>query len=95
MDPIANVLNQVFEADGPNQKRVTDITYLPLASGFAYQAVCLGSVSRKVVGWQLSDSLATSLVSGTLRDAIEKRQPETGELLLHSDRGCQHTSDKH
>jgi len=93
--PAANILNQVFEADGPNQKWVTDITYLPLASGFVYLAVVLDLFSRKVVGWQLSDSLATSLVSGALRDAIEKRKPETAELLLHSDRGCQYTSDEY
>jgi len=93
--PAANILNQVFEADGPNQKWVTDITYLPLASGFVYLAVVLDLFSRKVVGWELSDSLATPLVSRALRDAIEKRKPKTSELLLHSDRGCQYTSDEY
>jgi len=63
--------------------------------GFVYLAVVLDLFSRKVVGWQLSDSLATSLVSNALRDAIEKRKPETAELLLHSDRGCQYTSDEY
>lgn len=93
--PAANILNQVFETDGPNEKWVTDITYLPVANGFVYLAVVLDLFSRKVVGWQLSKSLATSLVSDTLRDAIQKRQPETSKLLLHSDRGCQYTSDEY
>ena len=43
----------------PNQKWVTDITYLPLVNGFVYLAVVLGLFGRKVVGWELSDSLAT------------------------------------
>lgn len=93
--PADNILNQVFEADAPNQKWVTDITYLPLTSGFVYLAVVLDLFSRKVVGWELSESLATPLVSSALRDAIEKRKPETSELLLHSDRGCQYTSDEY
>jgi len=41
----------------------------------------------------MSDSLATTFVSGALRQAIELRRPERGELLHHSDRGCQYTSD--
>lgn len=93
--PADNILNQVFEAAGPNQKWVTDITYLPLASGFVYLAVVLDLFSRKVVGWELSESLATPLVSSALRAAIENRKPETSELLLHSDRGCQYTSDEY
>ena len=93
--PAANVLDQVFEADGPNQKWVTDITYLPTSKGFVYLAVVLDLFSRKVVGWALSRSLATSVVSQALRAAIETRRPETSQLLIHSDRGCQYTSDEY
>jgi len=93
--PADNILNQDFKADGPNQKWVTDITYLPLASGFVYLAVVLDLFSRKVVGWKVSDNLATPLVSSALREAIEQRKPATSELLLHSDRGCQYTSDEY
>ena len=93
--PAANILNQVFDTDQPNQKWVTDITYLPLVNGFVYLAVVLDLFGRKVVGWELSDSLATPLISGALRDAIEKRRPETSGLLIHSDRGCQYTSDEY
>ena len=93
--PAENILNQVFDTDQPNQKWVTDITYLPTAMGFVYLAVVLDLFSRKVVGWELADSLATPLVSAALRDAIEKRKPETSSLLLHSDRGCQYTSDEY
>ncbi len=56
-------------------------------------AVVLDLFSRKVVGWSISESLATPLVSTTLRNAIEARRPDTKSLLHHSDRGSQYTSD--
>jgi putative transposase len=91
--PAPNVLNQDFTADAPNRKWVADITYLPTRTGWVYLAVVLDLFSRKVVGWSLSDSLATPLVSSAMRKAIESRRPERGKLLHHSDRGCQYTSE--
>jgi len=91
--PAENVLDQDFSADAPNRKWVTDITYLPTEGGWVYLAVVLDLFSRKVVGWSISESLATTLVSRALRNAIESRQAATNRLLHHSDRGCQYTSD--
>lgn len=91
--PAPNVLDRDFTATRPNQKWVTDITYLPTLAGWVYLAVVLDLFSRKVVGWALSDSLTTPLVSEALRRAIESRRPLGSELLHHSDRGCQYTSD--
>lgn len=91
--PAMNVLDRDFTAEAPNQKWVTDITYLPTSNGWVYLAVVIDLFSRKVVGWSLSDSLETRLVSHALRFAIESRSPKRGELLHHSDRGCQYTSD--
>ena len=88
-----NVLNQSFKVDAPNRKWVTDITYLPTAAGWVYLAVVLDLFSRKVVGWAISESLATPLVSSALRNAVELRKPDTNGLLHHSDRGSQYTSD--
>jgi putative transposase len=93
--PAENLLDQVFEVDAPNKKWVTDITYLPTAAGFVYLAVVLDLFSRKVVGWAISHSLATPLVSQALRHAIENRRPGSSDLLIHSDRGCQYTSDEY
>lgn len=53
-------------------------------------AVALDLFSRKVVDWSLGDSLATALV---MQKAIEQQRPQRGELLHHSDRGCQYTSE--
>ena len=91
--PAANTLDRDFTATAPNRKWVTDITYLPTSKGWVYLAVVMDLFSRKVVGWSMSDSLATSLVSEALRGAIESRRPRGSELLHHSDRGCQYTSD--
>ena len=88
-----NSLNQEFKADGPNQKWVADITYLPTSTGWIYLAVVLDLYSRKVVGWAISNSLQTTLITEALRQAIERRRPATNKLLHHSDRGCQYTSE--
>ena len=64
-DGIRNHLDRRFQADEPNTKWVTDITYLPTRAGWVYLAAVVDLFSRKVVGWSLSDSLATSLVQRT------------------------------
>lgn len=91
--PAPNLLERDFTATRPNQKWVTDITYVPTLAGWVYVAVVLDLFSRKVVGWSIGDSLATRLVAAALRRAIEARRPVGSELLHHSDRGCQYTSD--
>jgi putative transposase len=91
--PAPNTLDRDFSAEAPNRKWVTDITYLATATGWVYLAVGLDLFSRKVVGWALSPSLATELVSQALRLAIEARRPDGKQLLHHSDRGCQYTSE--
>jgi len=91
--PAPNLLARDFTATRPNQKWVTDITYLPTLAGWVYVAVVLDLFSRKVVGWSISDSLSTPLVADALRRAMEVRRPVGSELLHHSDRGSQYTSD--
>ena len=91
--PAPNILAQDFKADAPNRKWVADITYLPTLTGWVYLAVVIDLFSRKVVGWEMSNRLTTPLVTGALKSAIETRRPETKELLHHSDRGCQYTSE--
>jgi putative transposase len=91
--PAPNKLNRDFTAPAPNRKWVSDITYLLTAEGWVYLAVVLDLFSRKVVGWSLGRSLETTLVAEALRQAIETRRPVGHELLHHSDRGSQYTSD--
>lgn len=91
--PAENVLARDFAAEAPNRKWVTDITYLATAAGWVYLAAVVDLFSRKVVGWSIGASLATELVGDALRCAIERRRPKGKQLLHHSDRGCQYTSD--
>jgi transposase InsO family protein len=90
--PIAsNLLNREFTADGPNQKWVADITYVPTEEGWLYVAGVLDLFSRKVVGWDMSSQIDATLVERALRMALYQRQPGKG-LLHHSDRGVQYAS---
>jgi putative transposase len=91
--PAPNTLDRDFHAEAPNRKWTTDITYLATAAGWVYLAVVMDLFSRKIVGWALGASLATELVADALRQAIESRRPDGKQLLHHSDRGCQYTSD--
>lgn len=91
--PVAgNLLNREFTADRPNQKWVTDITYIPTDEGWLYLAGVMDLFSRKIVGWSMAEHMRTDLVSEALRMAIWRRQPGAG-LLHHSDRGIQYASD--
>lgn len=80
-----------FRAEAPDRIWCADITYLPLARGFAYLAVVLDVFSRKVVGWAVADHLRADLVLAALDFALTRRQPATG-LIHHSDHGSQYTS---
>jgi putative transposase len=93
--PAKNLLDQVFTAPAPNQKWVTDITYLATSGGWVYLACVLDLFSRKIVGWSISNSLETPVVTKALQNAIQSRRPDTTQLLHHSDRGSQYTSDEY
>jgi putative transposase len=89
-----NVLNREFHAQKPNQKWVSDITYLPITKGWLYLAVILDLFSRRVVGWAFSTSLETQVVLDALPMAQQQRQPQASDGLVHHwDRGVQYASD--
>jgi putative transposase len=87
----ANVLDRQFEAQGPNQKWVSDITYIPTQNGWLYLAAILDLFSRRIVGWAMSARCDVSLVQNALCMALAQRQLPP-ELLLHSDRGSQYAA---
>lgn len=86
-----NVLNREFTTAAPNRVWVGDITYIDTKEGWLYLAVLIDLFSRRVVGWSIADHLRTELPLAALRMAIGNRDTD-GELLHHSDRGCQYTS---
>jgi len=90
--PLApNRLNRQFQVAAPNRVWGSDLTYVETREGWLYLAIVVDLFSRKIVGWALSASLATPLVTGALDMAIGQRRPEPG-LLHHSDRGSQYAS---
>jgi putative transposase len=81
-----------LRADRPLKVLVGDITYLPLRGGeWAYLATWLDLYSRKVVGWQVAESMTAAIVTGALRQAIARQRPACG-LVVHSDRGGQYVA---
>ncbi|HSS98685.1 MAG TPA: IS3 family transposase [Terriglobales bacterium] len=87
----ANLLNQQFEAQRPNQKWVADITYIPTRTGWLYLAAVLDLFSRRIVGWAISARCDATLVQNALQMAFAQRQLD-GELVHHSDRGSQYAA---
>jgi transposase InsO family protein len=87
-----NSLARQFNATEPNQRWVSDITYIPTKEGWLYLAVILDLYSRKVIGWAMSDRMKDQLVTDALKMALFRRKVRSN-LLLHSDRGSQYASD--
>ena len=90
--PVApNLLNQDFSARKPNEKWVSDITYVWTDEGWLYLAVVMDLYSRMVVGWAISERMTSKLVIDALQMALWRRKPPRG-LIVHSDRGSQYCS---
>ena len=93
--PVAeNVLDRQFEADVPNARWATDVTYVWTREGWLYLAVVLDLFSRRVVGWSMRETLHRALVIDALEMALAARRPVAG-LLCHSDRGSQYASGEY
>jgi putative transposase len=76
----------------PNQVWVGDSTYLPKqGGGWLYLATWLDRYSRKIVGWDVRESMPEDLVSEALRRALAVRQPAAG-LVIHSDQGSHYSA---
>ena len=89
-----NVLDRDFTATSPNEKWVTDITYIWTAEGWLYLAAVMDLYSRRIVGWSMADHMETSLCLDALSMALKSRTNVRG-LMHHSDRGSQYASDEY
>ena len=86
-----NLLNRNFAAERPNQKWVTDISYIRTGQGFLYLSVIRDLYDNSIVAYKTSTQQTVHLVLSTLR-AAKKKEKVTAELQLHSDQGFQYTS---
>jgi putative transposase len=89
----SDLLERDFTAAAPGRRWVADITYVATFRGFVYTAFVTDLFSRKIVGWQVSDTLRAGLALDALEMAIWSSGDRIGdELVHHSDRGVQYTS---
>ena len=87
-----NVLNRDFSADRPNQKWVTDISYIKTSQGFLYLSIVRDLYDNSIVAYKTAIDQSIKLVLDTIKSA-KKKEKVTGELQLHSDQGFQYTSN--
>ena len=73
----------------PNQVWATDITYIPMARGFAYLVAIIDWYSRRVLAWRLSNTLDTGFCLEALRDALAHFGRPT---IFNTDPGSQFTA---
>ncbi len=89
----SNLIKEL-EITEPNQVWVADITYLNTCDGFCYLALITDIYSRKIVGYDLSQSLSLEGCQRALRIALRGvKNPES--LIHHSDRGIQYCSNEY
>ena len=86
-----NLLNRDFSAQRPNQKWVTDISYIHTKQGVLYLSVIRDLYDNSIVAYKTGTEQNINLVLSTIR-AAKKKEKVTAELQLHSDQGFQYTS---
>lgn len=89
-----NLLNRDFKAEKPNQKWVTDISYIKTKQGTLYLSVIRDLYDNSIVSYKTGTEQNINLVLSTIREA-KKKEKVTAELQLHSDQGFQYTSNQY
>lgn len=88
--PVYPYLLRNLSVNRPNQVWAADITYIPLARGFAYLVAIMDWYSRRVLAWRLSNSLDTAFCVEALEDALARfGQPK----IFNTDQGSQFTAE--
>jgi putative transposase len=92
----ADLVNRLFGPPAPNRLWVADLTYVSTWSGFAYVAFVVDAYARRILGWRVAATMATSMALDAIEHAIWTRQQdgilELKEVVHHTDRGSQYTS---
>ena len=86
-----NLFNRDFHADRPNQKWVTDISYIKTGQGFLYLSIIRDLYDNSIIAYKTGTEQNTNLVLSTVR-AAKRKEKVTAEVQLHSDQGFQYTS---
>lgn len=87
-------LTSDLQLTAPNQLWVSDITYIRTMEGFCYLALITDAFSRKIVGYDISDSLELDGCIRALKSAYQTAS-DFPQLVHHSDRGIQYCSNSY
>ena len=95
--PVANnLLDRDFHADQPNEKMVSDTTYIYTEEGWLYLAAIMDLYGRKIVGMSISEKNDQNLVIAALEDAKNRiGKKHLKGCILHSDRGSTYASNSY
>ena len=89
----ANLLNRHFDADKPNSKWVTDISYIQTKEGVLYLSMIRDLFDNSIVAYKTASQQTVNLVLDTIHLAMKREKKKIAEeLQLHSDQGFQYTS---
>ena len=92
----ADLVSRRFGPPAPNRLWVADLTYVSTWSGFAYVAFVIDAYARRILGWRVASTMATSMVLDAIEHAIWTRQQDgifdLKDVIHHTDRRSQYTS---
>jgi len=89
-----NILNRNFTATTPDEKWVSDITYIDVDGEWMHLAVIQEFFSKQIVGWADDETMTIELIFDAFNMAVARRKVMPG-LILHSDRGVQYRSGEY
>ena len=89
-----NLLARNFTARRPNEKWVSDISYIDVDGDWMHLAVIMDLYSRQIIGWAVDETMTTELILEAFNMAVTRRQVRPG-MILHSDRGVQYRSGEY
>ena len=92
----ADLVGRRFAPVAPNRLWVADLTYVSTWSGFAYVAFVTDAYARRILGWRVASTMATTMVLVPIEQAVRTRQRDgildLKDVVHHTDRGSQYTS---
>ena len=89
-----NLLKRNFSAEIPNDKWVSDITYVQTAKGWVYLCAVMDLFSRKIVGHAVEGHMKKELVIKALKQAVSRRGAQKKKVIFHSDQGVQYGANE-
>ena len=87
-----NLIKRDFKSDAPMTKLLTDITEVSCADGKLYLSAVLDCFNGEIVAFQMHDNMKKELCKDTVSQIIN-RFGRLQDVILHSDRGSQYTSE--